>query len=47
VNGRQAAGFTPLHEAAGNGDVELGHLLLQAGADSTERGHDAILALLG
>jgi uncharacterized protein len=33
VNARQHGGYTPLHEAAGNGNLDLAELLLARGAD--------------
>ena len=33
MNATQHGGYTPLHEAAQHGDVELAELLLSAGAD--------------
>jgi ankyrin repeat protein len=33
VDARPAGGFTPLHEAAQNGDPEMVELFLSAGAD--------------
>ena len=38
VNATQHGGYTPLHEAAQHGDVELVELFLSAGADPTHRG---------
>jgi ankyrin repeat protein len=35
VDATQHGGFTPLHEAAQHGDVELVELFLSAGADPT------------
>ena len=35
VNATQHGGYTPLHEAAQSGDVELAELFLSAGADPT------------
>ena len=37
VNARQEGGFTPLHEAAYNGNLDLIELLLSRGADATAR----------
>ncbi len=44
-NARQHGGFTPLHEAAGNGNLPLIELLLQRGADpalTNDKGERAI-----
>jgi uncharacterized protein len=40
-NGRGEGGFTPLHSAAQNGDVELVRLLLEHGADASATASDS------
>jgi len=40
VNARQHGGFTPLHEVAQNGVLDLAHLLLERGADTSIRTDD-------
>ena len=37
MNATQHGGYTPLHEAAQSGDVELSELFLSAGADPSIR----------
>ncbi len=46
LNAKQPGGFTPLHEAAQNGDSEVVRLLLEKGADSeavTDEGKTALI----
>jgi ankyrin repeat protein len=40
VNATQHGGYTPLHEAAQHGDIELVELFLSAGADPSIRQDD-------
>jgi ankyrin repeat protein len=45
VNARQQHGWTPLHAAAQNGNLEIIEILLQNGADPSIKNEEGVTAL--
>lgn len=45
VNGKQHKGWTPLHEAARHGDVEIARVLLAKGADPKQANDEGVSAI--